>query len=67
MRKKRSKILDAVHATTRGLHAADAINQAAMREFDQLCVKLASPLRPAEIKHIRCTRKRSRSPPSGER
>jgi putative transcriptional regulator len=53
MRKKRSKILDAVHATARGLHAAKAIDQMTMREFDQLCLKPVPPLRPAEIKRIR--------------
>lgn len=53
MRKKRSKILDAVHATARGLHAADAIDQVTMREFDQLCLKPVPLLRPAEIKRIR--------------
>jgi putative transcriptional regulator len=39
MRKKRSKILDAVHATARGLYAADAIDLVTMRAFDQLCLK----------------------------
>lgn len=34
MRKKRSKILDAVHSTVRGLHAANAIDQMTIREFD---------------------------------
>jgi putative transcriptional regulator len=53
MRKKRSKILDAVHATARGLHAADVIDQVTMREFDQLCPKPVRPLRPAAIKRIR--------------
>jgi len=53
MRKKRSKILDAVHETARGLHAANAIDQVTMREFDQLCLKPVPPLRPAEIKRIR--------------
>ncbi len=52
MRKKRSKILDAVHATARGLHAADAIDRQTMREFDQRCLKPVPPLRPAEIKRI---------------
>jgi putative transcriptional regulator len=39
MRKKRSKILDAVHATARGLRAVDAIDQVTMHEFDQLCLR----------------------------
>lgn len=51
--RKRSKILDAVDATARGLHAADAIDQVTLREFDQLCLKPVPPLRPAEIKRIR--------------
>jgi len=42
MRKKRSKILNAVHETARGLHEAEAIDQVMMREFDQLCPKPAS-------------------------
>lgn len=53
MRKRRSKILDAVSATARGLHAADAVDQLTMREFDQFCLKPVLPLRPAEIKRIR--------------
>jgi putative transcriptional regulator len=53
MRMKRSKILDAVHATARGLHAAATIDQATMREFQHLCRKPLPPLRPAEIKRIR--------------
>lgn len=36
MRKKRSKILDAVQKTAKGLHAAGAINQKTMRQLDQL-------------------------------
>lgn len=53
MRKKQSGILDAVHATARGLHAAEAIGHVTMREFDLLWPKLVLPLRPAEIKRIR--------------
>lgn len=53
MRRKRSKILDAVHETSRGLHAGGAIDQVTMREFDRLCLKPVPPLRPAEIKRIR--------------
>jgi putative transcriptional regulator len=53
MRKKRSKILKVMHATARGLHAANAIDQVTMREFDQLCLSPAPPLRPAQIKRIR--------------
>jgi putative transcriptional regulator len=37
MVKKRSKILDAVHETAKGLLAAGAIDQVTMREFDTAC------------------------------
>ena len=53
MRKKQSKILDAVHATAKGLHDADAIDQVTMREFDTLCIAPIAPLRPTQIKRIR--------------
>ena len=53
MRKKRSKILEAVHASARGLRAANAIDQMTMREFDRLCLEPVRPLRPAEIRRIR--------------
>jgi putative transcriptional regulator len=51
--KKRSKILDAVHETAKGLHAAGAIDQVTMRELDQACLSPVPPLRAAEIKGIR--------------
>jgi putative transcriptional regulator len=53
MRKKRSKILEAVHASARGLYAANAIDQVTMRHFDRLCLAPVRPLRPAEIRRIR--------------
>jgi putative transcriptional regulator len=53
MAKKRSKILEAVHETAKGLHAAGAIDQMTMRKFDQLCLSPVSPMRPAEIKRLR--------------
>lgn len=53
MRKKQSKILDAVHATVKGLHDAGAIDQVTMREFDTLCIAPIAPLRPTQIKRIR--------------
>jgi putative transcriptional regulator len=55
MRKKPSNILEAVHATAKGLHAAGAIDQVTMREFDLLSFAPAPPLRPAQIKRIRQT------------
>lgn len=53
VRKKRSKILDAVHETARGLHSAGAIDQVTMRHFDSLCLPTVEPLRPDQIKRIR--------------
>ncbi len=61
MRKKVSKILEAVHATAKGLHAAGAIDQVTMREFDHLSLSPAPPLRPAQIKRIRETSKVSQA------
>ena len=59
MRKKQSKVLDAVHATARGLRAAGAINQVTMQDFDQVCMQPVPPPRLAEIKR---TRDRKREP-----
>lgn len=53
MRKKQSKILEAVHATAKGLHDAGAIDQVTMRELDTLCIAPIPPLRPTQIKRIR--------------
>ena len=53
MPKKQSRILAAVHATAKGLHAAGAMDQVTMREFDTLNVAPVTPLRPAQIKRIR--------------
>ena len=55
MLKKQSKILAAAHTTAKWLHAADAIDQVTMREFDALSVAPVAPLRPAQIKRIRET------------
>ena len=55
MRKKLSKILEAVHATAKGLHDAGAIDQVTMHEFDHLSLVPLPPLRPAQIKRIRET------------
>ena len=53
MRKKKSKILEAVHETAKGLHAAGAIDQVTMRQFDRLCLPTITPLNPGQIKRIR--------------
>lgn len=38
MRKTKSTILDAVHDTANGLHAAGVMDQITLREFDRLCI-----------------------------
>ncbi len=53
MRKRRSKILEAVHETASGLFAAGAVDQVTMREFDRLRVPAVPALRPEQIKRIR--------------
>jgi putative transcriptional regulator len=53
MRKTRSKILEAVHETAKGLHAAGVMDQVTLREFDRLCVPPVEELKPAQIKRIR--------------
>jgi putative transcriptional regulator len=53
MRKSKSKIFEAVHETAKGLHAAGAIDQVTMRQFDRLCLPSVTPLKPEQIKRIR--------------
>ena len=53
MRKTKSAILEAVHETAKGLHAAGVMDQVTMREFDRLCLPPVKPLQPREIKRIR--------------
>ncbi len=53
MRKTKSAILEAVHETARGLHAAGAMDQVTLREFDLLCLPPVEPLSPRKIKQIR--------------
>ena len=53
MRKNKSAILDAVHETARGLHAAGVMDQVTLREFDRLCLPPIEPLSPSKIRKIR--------------
>jgi putative transcriptional regulator len=53
MRKTKSKLLEAVHETAKGLHRAGVMDQVTLREFDQLCLPPVEPLPPAAIKRIR--------------
>ncbi len=53
MRKTPSAILEAVHETARGLHAAGVMDQVTLRELDRLCLAPVTALQPEDIKHIR--------------
>jgi putative transcriptional regulator len=55
MTKKQSRVLATVHATAKGLHAANAIGRVTMREFDTLCVPKVAALGPTQIRRIRET------------
>lgn len=55
MKKAKSPILAAVHATAKGLHKAGVMDQVTLREFDQLCLPPVEPLAPDQIRHIRET------------
>jgi DNA-binding transcriptional regulator YiaG len=46
MRKKKSRVLEAVHDTAKGLHKAGVINQVTLREFDRLCLMPIASLAP---------------------
>lgn len=50
---KPSAILKAVHQTATGLHAAGAMDQVTLRQFERLCLPPVEPLAPAQIKRIR--------------
>ena len=52
-KKTESGILGSVHKTAAGLHRAGVIDQAAMHEFDALCLAPVTPMAPAEIKALR--------------
>jgi putative transcriptional regulator len=53
MRKKKSKILEAVHDTAKGLHRAGVMDLVTLREFDRLCLPPIESLAPEKIKQIR--------------
>ncbi len=53
MRKTKSTILEAVHETAKGLHAAGVMDQITLREFDILCWPPVEYLQPEDIKKIR--------------
>jgi putative transcriptional regulator len=52
-RKYRSDISKAVHTTVEDMYHAGTIDQATMREFDESCLTVPSPMQPRQIKKIR--------------
>lgn len=53
MRKIKSAILEAVHETAKGLHAAGVIDLVTLREFDRLCLPSVEPLSTSKIRKNR--------------
>ncbi len=51
--KARSRILETVHTTAAGFHAAGLIDVRQMREFDALCLPPVPTYTPANIRSIR--------------
>ena len=51
--KRKSRILDEMHETARGLHSAGRISKRRMGEFDALCLAPVVALAPAEIAALR--------------
>ena len=50
---KKSRILDEMHETARGLQRAGVIDKRTMREFDALCMPPVRNLSVAQIRAIR--------------
>jgi putative transcriptional regulator len=51
--KYRSGVSEAVHSSASALYRIGAIDKATMREFDQSCLAVPSPIEPKKIKQIR--------------
>ena len=60
-RKAENGILASVHTTASGLHKAELVDKATMREFDALCLTPVEPLTPDEIRRSE-NASRSRNP-----
>ena len=50
---KRSRILDAVHESAKGLHEAGVMDEMTMRQFDALCLPPVKQYTAKEIRTIR--------------
>jgi putative transcriptional regulator len=49
----KSRILQEVHETARGLHAAGVLSDVTMREFDKVCLSPVHELAPEDIRQLR--------------
>ena len=58
---KKSRILDEMHETARGLQRAGVIDKRTMREFDALCMPPVRNLSAAQIRAIRARSKMSQA------
>ena len=48
-----SRILQEVHETARGLHAAGVLSDVTMRDFDKVCLSPVHDLAPEDIRQLR--------------
>ena len=58
---KRDKLLDVLHGTAQGLHAAGTMDAMTMREFDALCLTPVQEYSAAQIKRLRIRFKASQA------
>ena len=49
----KSRILEEVHETARGLHAAGVVSDTTMRDFDKVCLSPVHALAPEDIRRLR--------------
>ena len=59
--KKHDKLLDVLHSTAEGLHAADTMDVVTMREFDALCLPPVEAYSAVQIKRLRLRFKASQA------
>ena len=52
-RKYKSDAFEAIHSSVSGMYRAGTIDQATMREFDEVCLLAPPPIEPRQIKKIR--------------
>lgn len=58
---KHDKLMDVLHSTAKGLHAAGTMDTMTMREFDALCLSPVQDYRAEQIKRLRLRFKASQA------